>query len=90
MPYDPTKPANNSPLSSLEMRGQLQSLNQDIQTRATVTQMVNADNAVLAQTSANTNNVEPISNSAGSSYDEALQQEIIDKINELISALRQL
>jgi len=88
MPYDPTKPANGSPLSSAEMRGQLQSLNQDTQSRATVSQMVVADNAVLQQTSANTNAVDTLNISASSTYDEALQQEIINKINELILAQR--
>jgi len=39
MPFDPTKPANNSPASSAEMRSQLTSLNADIQQQATAAQV---------------------------------------------------
>jgi hypothetical protein len=51
MPFDPTKPANNSPASSAEMRSQLTSLNADIQQRATINDLNNAIANALAQTS---------------------------------------
>ena len=53
MPFDPTKPANNSPNSSAEMRNQLTSLNDDIQQRATSNDLNNA----IASTSSNSNGV---------------------------------
>ena len=49
--FDPTKPANNSPASSAEMRSQLTSLNADIQQRATINDLNNAIANALAQTS---------------------------------------
>jgi hypothetical protein len=57
MPFDPTKPANNSPASSAEMRSQLTSLNADIQQRATINDLNNAIANALAQTSNNSNSV---------------------------------
>jgi hypothetical protein len=53
MPYDPTKPANNSALSAAEMRGQLQALNGDIQNRATHADLSRA----IGGTSSNSNGV---------------------------------
>jgi len=90
MPFDPTVPANNAEATSLMFRQQFQALYQDIQARATVVQMVNADNAVLQQTSANTNNVDTLNVSVGSTYDEAVLLEIVNKINEVILAQRRL
>jgi len=90
MPYDPTKPQAGTEIDAVEMRAQLQALYQEIQARATVVQMTNADNAVLQQSSANSNGVEPLNISVGSTYDEAIQQEIVNKINEIIFALRRL
>ena len=53
--FDPSKPANNSPASSAEMRSQLTSLNADIQQRATINDLNNAIANALAQTSNNSN-----------------------------------
>ena len=53
MPYNPNEPADNSPLSSAEMRGQLTALNADTQTRARQTDV----DAAIAGTSSNTNGV---------------------------------
>jgi len=88
MPFDPTVPANNAEATAIMFRGQFQALNQDIQARATVSQMVVADNNVLQQTSANSNGVDTLNITASSTYDEAQQQEIINAFNALVSALR--
>lgn len=84
MPFDPTKPANNSPNSSAEMRGQLTSLNADIQTRATQAQLA----AAIGTTSSNTNGVSTFSQTADSSYNQSQMQQLMDKLDELINALR--
>ena len=88
MPFDPTKPANNSPASSAEMRSQLTSLNVDIQNRATINDLNNAIANALAQTSANSNGVNQLGQSADSSYNQSQMQDLINKVDELINALR--
>ena len=88
MPFDPTKPANNSPNSSAEMRDQLTSLNADIQQRATQGDLANAIAAAIAGTSNNSNGVGTLGQGAAGSYDQNQMQNVLDKIDELINALR--
>ena len=88
MPFDPTKPANNSPASSAEMRSQLTSLNTDIQQRATINDLNNAIANALAQTSNNSNGVSTMGQSADGSYQQWQMQMLFDKIDELINTLR--
>jgi hypothetical protein len=88
MPFDPTKPANNSPNSSAEMRSQLTSLNADIQQRATINDLNNAIANALAQTSNNSNGVSTMGQSADGSYQQWQMQLLFDKLDELINALR--
>ena len=88
MPFDPTKPANNSPASSAEMRNQLTSLNADIQQRATINDLNNAIANALAQTSNNSNGVSTMGQSADGSYQQWQMQMLFDKVDELINALR--
>jgi hypothetical protein len=88
MPFDPTKPANNSPASSAEMRSQLTSLNADIQQRATINDLNNAIANALAQTSNNSNGVSTMGQSADGSYQQWQMQMLFDKMDELINALR--
>lgn len=88
MPFDPTKPANNSPASSAEMRSQLTSLNADIQQRATFNDVNNAVAVALQQTSNNSNGVGNLNLNADSSYNPTQMQEVMSKLDELINALR--
>ena len=88
MPFDPTKPTNNAPLSSAEMRSQLTSLNADIQQRATFNDLNNAIANALQQTSANSNGVSTMGQSADGSYQQWQMQMLFDKLDELINALR--
>ena len=88
MSFDPTKPANNSPASSAEMRSQLTSLNADIQQRATINDLNNAIANALAQTSNNSNGVSTMGQSADGSYQQWQMQMLFDKLDELINALR--
>jgi hypothetical protein len=88
MPFDPTKPSNNSPASSAEMRSQLTSLNADIQQRAMINDLNNAIANALAQTSNNSNGVSTMGQSADGSYQQWQMQVLFDKLDELINALR--
>ncbi|MBL9114787.1 MAG: hypothetical protein JNJ83_07235 [Verrucomicrobiaceae bacterium] len=88
MPFDPTKPANNAPLSSAEMRSQLTSLNTDIQQRATVNDLNNAIANALAQTSNNSNSVSTLGQGADGSYNPSQMQDVLNKLDELINVLR--
>ena len=88
MPFDPSKPANNAPASSAEMRSQLTSLNADIQQRATFNDLNNAIANALAQTSANSNGVGTLGIGADGGYNQQQMQDLINKVDELINALR--
>lgn len=84
MPFDPTKPANNSPLNAAEMRGQLTALNTDIQTRATQAQLAGE----IGGTSANSNGVGTLGMAVSDPPTQSEVQAIADKLDELINALR--
>ncbi len=84
MPFDPAKPANNAALNSAELRGQLTSLNDDIQTRATSDDLA----AQIAGTSANSNGAGSLGLAISDPPTQGEVQAIADKLDELINALR--
>jgi len=84
MPFDPSKPANNAPLSSAEMRDQLTSLNDIIQQRVSFNDLNNA----ISGTSNNSNGVGTLGQNADGSYNQNQMQDVINKLDELINALR--
>ena len=84
MPFDPSQPADNSPLSSAQMRSQLTALKADTQTRAL---QANVD-AAIAGTSANSNGVGTLGLVISDPPTQAEVQAIMDKLDELINALR--
>lgn len=96
MPFNPSLPADHSPLSSSEMRSQMTALNTDIQTRVTQAALNTAMNsaissavaATLPSTSSNSNGVAILGQSAQGSYDQGQMQQVLDKIDELINTLR--
>ena len=88
MPYDPTEPAFGSPDSSAEMRAQLNALNDDLQQRATQADLANAVAAAIAGTSSNSNGVSTIGQFADGGYNQSQMQAVLDKLDELINALR--
>ena len=88
MSFDPNKPAEDSDLSSAEMRSQLNALNDDIQTRPTNPEMNNAIATSLQLTSNNSNGVNTLSMNADGSYQQWQLQAVSDKLDELINALR--
>ena len=86
MPFHPTKPANNTDVSSQEMRDQLNSLIDGIPAGETGApgEVTNATLATeIAGTARNPNTVAPLS--LGTTDPQITA--IVDKINELIAAL---
>ena len=131
MPFDPAKPANNSPNSSAEMRNQLTGLKALIDAIQTITSaQVDGVNTVppsnpanvslsvignklhftfelpqgeagatgevsasdltnaITGTSNNTNGVSTLGMGADGSYNPSQMQDLINKVDELINALR--
>jgi hypothetical protein len=131
MPFDPTKPANNAPNSSAEMRSQLTGLKALIDAIQTITSaQVDGVNTVppgnpanvslsvvantlhftfdlpqgevgpmgevsandltnaISGTSNNSNNVSTLGMGADGSYNPSQMQDLINKVDELINALR--
>lgn len=86
MPLDPTKPTPNSPRSSAEMRAELTGLN-DLITAASVNASA-ALSAAFATTAQNPSAVADLSISLSNPPQQAEVQSIINKINELLAALR--
>ena len=85
MSFDPSKTANNSPASSAEMRSQLTSLNADVQQRATFNEL---NNAIAGARNNNSNCVRTLGQGADGSYNQSQMQDVINKLDELINALR--
>lgn len=84
MPFDPTLPQAGTPVDAVQMRAQLTALNDEIQTRATAADLANA----IAGTSNNSNGVGTLGQGADSSYNQGQMQALLDKVDELINALR--
>ena len=98
--FDPSKPAANSPLSSAEMRSQLNALKALIDAlSAHVDDIVNGYNTTLidieqkeatdfADTSKNTNGVATLGLVVSDPPTQSQVQSLADKMDELITALR--
>jgi hypothetical protein len=68
--FDPNLPQATTEIDAVEMRGQLNALNDDIQTRSTVTLMNATVANAVSTTSANCNSVGTLGMSADSSYSQ--------------------
>ena len=108
MPFDPTLPQAGTEIDAEPIRDNFNALNNDIQTRATETQLndavttlnaaistrttmddVNtAVSSAISGTSNNSNNVSPLGMYADANYNSGQFQDVINKIDELIAALR--
>lgn len=84
MPFDPTLPQENTLVDAAQMRAQLNALNDDLQQRATQGDLA----AGIAGTSSNSNGVGTLIQAADGSYNQTQMQAVLDKLDELISALR--
>jgi hypothetical protein len=85
MAYDPTLPANNSLISSTELRSQLQGLKTLIDQKTTLTEV---NSAITQQSSANSNGVFALGMNVSDPPTQSEVQEIADKIDELLAALK--
>jgi len=93
-------PLDGSLIVADVLRSQFTSLEAEIQLRATQVELTNglavavsdavnlASNNVLPQTSDNSNSVATLSTAAAANYDQWQMQAVMDKIDELINALR--
>ena len=81
MPFDPSLPGDHSPLISAEMRGQLNARDAD---KASHTEVAGA----IAGTANNMNAVGDLSVSLSNPPQQWEVQAIVDKMNELLAALR--
>src|SRR6187200_2294471 len=96
MPFDPTKPANHSPLASAEMRAQLTALKDgidDLPTNAQVNDAVSgaittATTNAAANSSANTNAVNLLGFTVSDPPTQSEVQAILEKLNEFLNAAR--
>ena len=78
MPFDPSKPVNNSPLSSQEMRGQLNALNDAIAAEQAAT------SAAVAGTAQNPS-LGPVSLALSDPPTRAEVQVLLDAFNTLLN-----
>lgn len=84
MPYDPSFPQENTPIDAAPMRNQFNSLKALIDALPTQADLAN----VLQSTSNYSNGVGFLSMSAEINYDQNQLQTVINKLDELILALR--
>ena len=87
MSFDPNLPQENTEIDAAQMRGQLNSLNDDIQTRQTAAQMNSAIDTALQLTSNNSNGVGTLGMTMDGSYQQWQAQAVADKLDQLINAL---
>ena len=88
MSFDPTKPADHSPLSSAEMRDQLNGLQAMCSTLNLTKANAGDVAAQIAGTSSNSNGVSTMGQSADGGYQQWQMQMLFDKLDQLINALR--
>jgi hypothetical protein len=86
--FDPTYPPTNAEIDSAPLRAQFNALNDDIQTRSTVTQMNATVQSALGSTSSNSNSVATLNVMADTSYNYHQMQDVINKLDQLINTLR--
>ena len=84
MPYDPTKPANGSPIVSAELRNQFNSLNDDIQQRAL---SIDVQDSINAQSAGSVVSLPPPHFIISNPPTQAEVQAIADYLNQLYVAL---
>jgi hypothetical protein len=86
MPYDPSKPANNSPIVAAEMRNQLAGLNDLIDQRVIYSDLYDGINANSSGPIAGV--VDELVLTVSNPPTQAELQAVVDKLNALITALK--
>ncbi|MSU56756.1 MAG: hypothetical protein EXS35_00990 [Pedosphaera sp.] len=87
MPYDPTLPANNSPVSSAELREQLTNLRALLDNKADT---VYVDALINEQTAGNVVGYANLELTVSNPPTQAEVQAVVDKLYELMNALKRI
>jgi hypothetical protein len=85
MPYDPTKPANNSPIVAAELRDQFAGLNAAIQDRVPY---VDFYDGIYTNSSGPVQDVSSLSFTVSDPPTQAEVQTIADKLDEILLKLK--
>jgi hypothetical protein len=86
--FDPSYPPTDAEIESAPLRAQFNALNDDIQTRSTVALMNATVQSAVGATSNNSNSVATLNMMADSFYNSNQLQDVMNKLDELINALR--
>ena len=89
MPLDLTLPANNSPVSSSELRDNFSGLKDYVDDVANDLNM-NLNDAIANQTAGGVSTVAELSLTVSNPPTQAQMQQVVDKLNELIHKLKRL
>ena len=87
MPFDPTLPAANSPISSEELRNQFTALQAEIDDRPDFGAM---SQAIQEQTAGNVSELDNLPLIVSDPPTRAQVQEIVDKLYDLMTAVKRL
>ena len=87
MPFDPTLPANNPPISSEELRNQFNGLQAEIEDRPN---FANLYTTIQDQTANNIGELDTLPLVISDPPTQAQVQEIVYKLNELTAALKRV
>jgi len=87
MPFDPTLPATNSPIASAELRNQFNGLKSLVDARPTMTDV---NNAIVSGAAGNVSSVPDLSLTISNPPTQAQVQAIVDKLNDLMAALKRV
>lgn len=91
MPFDPALPITNSPVASAELRGQFIGLKDLIDDRPTFDDQLGAiQDAISTDTSGNASSIADLSLTVSNPPTQAQVQAIVDKLNELLHALKRV
>ena len=94
MAYDPTKPANGSPIVSAELRNQFAGLNDNISNVAALVEAIPSPDDVLDTINANSagvaTSVNALALTVSNPPTQAQVQAIANKMDELLTALKRL
>ncbi|MCX6901669.1 MAG: hypothetical protein NT105_23565 [Verrucomicrobia bacterium] len=88
MPFDPSIPADNTPLDAAEMRGQLNGLKADIDAAPTAQQMNDAISGAINGTPRNVDGFSQLYITISDPPTQSEVQQFLDSYNNLIIALR--
>ena len=92
MPYDPTKPQENTPLDAAEMRSQFNALKQlidDLQTQlAERPTSIEVEQMILAQSAGAVTHVEPLNQNVGDPPTQAEVQTVSSQLDALLTELK--